>query len=54
MAEDGTLANIINQEIFSNLTSSRDILQSNRTILIGDSYLRGDHNGISAVNGWGF
>lgn len=53
MATDGTLENIINQEIFSEINSSIDILESNRTVVIGDSYLRGDHNGISAVNGWG-
>lgn len=53
MVEDGTLENIINQEIFSDINTSIDILESNRTVVIGDSYLRGDHNGISAVNGWG-
>lgn len=66
MATDGTLDNIINQEIFSQINSNITTLENNvndlyaldrntnlRTICIGDSYLRGSSNG-SVVNSWGY
>lgn len=66
MATDGTLANIINQEVFSQINNDISTLQNNvndlyaldrntdlRTICIGDSYLRGSSNG-SVVNSWGY
>ena len=28
-------------------------ITTTRIVVIGDSYLRGDHNGIASVNGWG-
>lgn len=54
MVEDGTFDTIINETLFNQLNNEIDILNSNRTVCIGDSYLRGDHNGISAVHGWGY
>ena len=38
MAEDGSLSNIINQEIFSNINNNIDTINSNSIICIGDSY----------------
>lgn len=48
MAEDGTLEELINQEIFGNINSKIDNLEKPRTILLGDSY-----GGIrNNVEGW--
>lgn len=53
MAQDGTLANLINQEIFSDLNNKIDLINSNNTICIGDSYGLGASGG-GTVNGWPF
>lgn len=60
MVEDGTLENIINQQIFgninndiSNLKNTTNILSSNYTIMIGDSYGRGSSDGVlDKLTGW--
>lgn len=50
MALDGTLEKIINQDIFGKINDNLDIINSNDTIFIGDSY--GDGIGPSKVIGW--
>ena len=60
MATDGTLENIINQEIFgdiqtniSKLNNITDVSNSKFTIMIGDSYARGSSDGvIDKLTGW--
>ena len=44
MALDGTLADLINQEIFGEINENLDLLNSERTIFIGDSYGAGVTN----------
>lgn len=44
MAEDGTLAEIINQEVFGQINDRLDTIESERTIFIGDSYGAGVTN----------
>lgn len=39
MATDGTLENIINQEIFGNINSRLDMLEAEYTVIIGDSFI---------------
>lgn len=58
MASDGTLDSIINQEIFGNINNSiseiqhtLNTLNSQPTIMIGDSYAAGHSNG-SVITGW--
>ena len=41
MATDGTLENIINQEIFGNINNAIDLINSEKTLMIGDSYALG-------------
>ena len=44
MASDGTLEEIINQEIFGNINNRLDTIESERTIFVGDSYGAGVTN----------
>ena len=53
MATDGTLAAIINQEIFGELNDEIELLNTDKILLIGDSYLEG-YNGETNVNSWGY
>lgn len=53
MVEDGTMNEIINQEIFSELNARLDLLDTPKVLLIGDSYLAG-YNGEENVNSWGY
>ena len=55
MAEDGTLEELINQEIFNEINNKIEIINSNDTILIGDSYGVGYtivNNEVTYVNSW--
>lgn len=52
MVEDGTMATIINGEIFSELNAKLNRVINDKVLLIGDSYLQG-YNGETTVNGWG-
>lgn len=49
MAEDGTLADIINQEIFGEIQANIKKLESQNTIFIGDSYGAVDNSWIDQV-----
>lgn len=54
MAEDGTLANIINQEIFNELNEKVNQLETNThksVIVIGDSWSATDSDSVAARNG---
>lgn len=53
MATDGTLEEIINQEIFSDINAKLNRLTNDKVLLIGDSYLQG-YNGQQSVNSWGY
>lgn len=51
MATDGTLAEIINQEIFGEITDTLSLLTNKKFVLIGDSYLEG-YTPDGNVNSW--
>lgn len=53
MVEDGTMAEIINQEIFGELNDKVELLTKDKVLLLGDSYLQG-YNGQTNVNSWGY
>ena len=53
MVDDGTMAEIINQEIFGTINFKLDLLTNDKVLLIGDSYLQG-YNGTENVNSWGY
>ena len=52
MVQDGTLNEIINQEIFGNINQRLNLLDTKKIVLIGDSYLEG-YNPDGNVTSWG-
>lgn len=53
MATDGTLENIINQEIFGNINNAIALINSEKTVLIGDSYIVGANPSSDILTPWG-
>ena len=52
MVEDGTMAEIINQEIFDELNSKVNFLYSDKTLVIGDSYALGSNPNNDNLTAW--
>lgn len=53
MAQDGTLEEIINQEIFGNINDAIDLINSEKSVLIGDSYILGVNPNEETLTSWG-
>lgn len=53
MVEDGTLETIINQEIFGDINDAIDLINSEKSVLIGDSYIVGVNPDGDTLTPWG-
>lgn len=52
MATDGTLENIINQEIFGEINNKIDLINSEKTVFVGDSYALGVNPDSDTLTPW--
>ena len=53
MVLDGTMDRIINQEVFGKINNSIDLINSEKSVLIGDSYILGANPNNDELTAWG-
>ena len=52
MVEDGTMDTIINQEIFGQINANLAVLNSEKTVFVGDSYATGENPNSDTLTPW--